>query len=413
MPTEAIPDVVVLGAGVVGVASAYALARRGLSVALVDRELAPGRGTSFANGAQLSYAYTDTLGSPSLIGKLPKILLGLDPGIAVKPSFDPDFLAWGLRFLRNCTRERHVSGTLAVLALAAESRLALHALLERHRIEFNHQIAGKMHLLFDAGGLAASAEMSALKRRHGAVQEVLTAREAVAIEPALSDAKGLAGVVYTPGDAVGDPSLFCRGLTDVLAEHYGVTTHFGSEIQDIQTSGEGIVLTAADDSKIRGRTLVIALGPQAKPVLRTLGIHVPIMPMKGYSITAPPGSNAPNVSLTDTKRKIVFCRLGNRIRVAGGAEVGNGDTAVNPRNVQGLVDAARASLPYALDTQTIEPGWSGLRPMTPDSFPILSQPRANIFLNVGHGMLGWTLSMGTAERLAAMVLASGSASALA
>src|SRR5262249_310736 len=155
--------------------------------------------------AQLSYAYTDTLGSPSLLAKLPWLIAGLDPTIRMKPSFDPQFLAWGLRFLRACTASEHVSGTLATLPLAAESPLALHALLERHPVDFNYVVAGKMQLFFDAAALSAGHKMSELKSRHGACQQVLTAAEAMAIEPALSDAKGLMGAVYAPSDAVGDP----------------------------------------------------------------------------------------------------------------------------------------------------------------------------------------------------------------
>jgi D-amino-acid dehydrogenase len=411
MPADQSANCLVVGAGVVGVSTAYALARRGVTVDLVDREAGPGRGTSYANGAQLSYAYTDTLGSPSLLAKLPWLIAGLDPAIRLKPSFDPEFLAWVLRFLRACSAKQHISGTLATLALAAESRLALHALLERHAIDFNHVVAGKMHLFFDATALSAGRKMSELKRRHGVSQQVLSAAEARAIEPALTDAKGLMGAVYTPSDAVGDPHLFCRALLNVLTTDYGVNTHFGFNIIDVTVSTDGVIVTGAGGNQIRGRSLVIASGPQATSLLRPLGIHMPIMPMKGYSITARPGTNAPHVSLTDTARKIVFCRLGDRIRIAGGAELGARDATVDPRRLQGLIQTALASLPNAADLDQIETGWAGLRPMTPNSLPMVSQPRDNVFLNVGHGMLGWTLAMGTAERLSKMVLNARDASA--
>ena len=285
-----------------------------------------------------------------------------------------------------------------------------HALLDRHAIEFHHAIAGKMQLYYEPSALAAASRISILKCQQGAVQEVLTAREAIALEPALSDAKGLFGVIYTPGDAVGDAERFCHGLTEVLAAQYGVTTAFGVTIRAVVATGDGVRLTLADGDDLVGRALVITLGPQTNSVLRSLDVRVPILPMKGYSITAAPGKNAPHVSITDTAHKIVFARLGSRIRVAGGAEIGNNDPTVIPAGVKRLLHKAQASLPAALDDATLEPGWAGLRPMTPDGFPIIGPSLPNIFLNVGHGMLGWTLAMGSAERLAGMVVSATSGS---
>src|SRR5262249_49365515 len=156
-----------------------------------------------------------------------------------------------------------------------------------------------MQLFFDAAALSAGRKMSELKCRHGASQQVLTAAEARTIEPALSDAKGLVGAVYTPGDAVGDPHLFCKALLNVLTANYGVNTHFGFDVRDITVSSDGVIVTGAGGNQIRGCSLVIASGPQATSLLRRLRVNMPIMPMKGYSITAPPGTNAPHVSLTD------------------------------------------------------------------------------------------------------------------
>jgi D-amino-acid dehydrogenase len=201
-------DVIVLGAGVVGVTTAYALARRGLKVAIVDRAEGPGRGTSFANGAQLSYAYTDALGSPAMLKKLPMLALGRDPSFRVLATVDPAFLEWGLRFLRNCTNARFSRNTKAGLALALESRLAMHALTERHKFDFGHEVAGKMHLFYDRSAFAAAREVMALKRRHGAVQNALSPQEALAIEPALAGAVGLEGVIHSPEDEVGTQRQF-------------------------------------------------------------------------------------------------------------------------------------------------------------------------------------------------------------
>ncbi len=391
-------DVIVLGVGVVGMATAYAAARRGLSVRLVDRAPGPGLGASFANGAQLSYAYTDALASPSLWRKFPRIALGLDPALRMQGSVDPGFLRWGLAFLGNTGPARFRENTLAVLKLALESRAAMHALLQRHRIDFDHALAGKMHLYGDAEALAAAADIVAVKRSHGAVQEVLSPRQAIDLEPALAHAPGLAGAVYSPQEEVGDPHRFCLGLLAVLQADYALRTSFGFEVADLAPGPNGVVVETRDQRRLQARHLVICAGIEAKALARRIGIRVPLMPMKGYSFTAPPGSHAPAISITDTRRKIVFCRLGDRMRVAGLAELGNGSIAPDPARGRLLVAMARASLPAAVRYELIDSAWAGLRPMTPDSAPIIRLARPGVILNIGHGMLGWTLAMGAGER---------------
>lgn len=397
-------DVVVLGAGVVGVSTAYALARRGLDVILLDREARPAMGTSFANGAQLSYAYSDTLGGPAMLRKLPGLALGADPLFRLKFHADPAFLRWGLAFLRNCTAASQRNGTLDTLRLALESRLALHALLERHDIAFGHTIPGKMHLYFDAASLKSAAEIVALKRPLNAVQQVLSAAEARRIEPALAGAQGLEGVVYSPEDEVGDPHLFCTALTRILTAQYGVRTIFGMTAESVRHEANGVTVIGTHGEQIRGRAAVVAMGIGSPAFLRHAGIRVPIQPLKGYSFTAPPGGAAPRVSITDTARKLVFCDLMGRMRVAGGAELGNWQTRLEPDRLALLVRTAQQSLPHAADFNRIDSGWTGLRPMTPDSMPIIAVARPRLVLNVGHGMLGWTLAMGAGERAATLAL---------
>ncbi|HEY4124228.1 MAG TPA: FAD-dependent oxidoreductase [Rhizomicrobium sp.] len=397
-------DAVVLGAGVVGVTTAYALARRGLSVALVDSKPGPGLVTSFANGAQLSYAYSDTLASSSLWSKLPWMALGIDRMMQVKWSLDPDLFRWGMQFLANCNSTSQREGTLATLTLALESQVALHDLLARHPLSFGFSKAGKMHLYFDRSDLLSAGQGVALKRAHGAVQEVLSAKEAAAVEPALEGMKDLAGAVFSPHDEVGDPHKFCVELVQVLEREYGVKTFFGMTARTAEFATDRVTMLGTGGETICGRSLVVALGNGAVPFLKPLGVRVPVMPMKGYSFTAPLGANAPKVSLTDTARKLVFCRLSGMIRVAGGAELGNRDGQVDKSRLGLLVEAAKSSLADAADYSNIESGWAGLRPMTPSSLPIIVQPRERLVLNVGHGMLGWTLAMGAAERAAALVL---------
>lgn len=397
-------DVIVLGAGVVGVSTAYALARHGLDVVLLDREAGPAQGTSFANGAQLSYAYSDTLGGPAMLRKLPGLVLGADPLFRLKFRMDPDFLRWGLAFLRSCTAASQRDGTLGTLRLALESRLALHALLERHDIAFGHTVSGKMHLYFDAASLKSAAETVALKRPLGAVQEVLSAADARRIEPALAQASGLEGAVYSPEDEVGDPFHFCVALTRVLTTQYGVRTVFGMTAERMRHDADGVTVIGTTGAQICGRAAVVAMGIGAPAFLSRMGIGVPIQPLKGYSFTAPLGDAAPRISITDTARKLVFCNLMGRMRVAGGAELGNWETRLEASRLALLIRTAQRSLPEAARLDHIDSSWTGLRPMSPNSMPIIAAPRPGLVLNVGHGMLGWTLAMGAGEHAARLVL---------
>lgn len=397
-------DLAVLGAGVVGVATAYAAARRGLSVRIVERASAPALGASFANGGQLSYAYTEAMASPSLWAKLPAVALGRDPALRLQWSLDPDFFRWGLSFLRNTGAGHFQRNTLAVLRLALESRTAMAALLDRHPLRFDHLAPGKMHLYRDAKAFAAARAMVDIKRAHGVEQHVLSAAEAIAIEPALADATGLIGVIHSPTEEVGDTHRFCVELLAVLREQYGVRTDFDFDVSRVEETPQGVMLRGRDGRQRTSRSLVVCTGVQAASLAKQLGAYLPLMPMKGYSLTAPLGGNAPSVSITDTDRKLVFCRLGSRMRIAGMAEVGNHRVDVDPARSTQLIAMARESLPGAARYDAIESLWAGLRPMTPESAPIIHRERGNIAFNVGHGMLGWTLAMGAGERAVALLL---------
>lgn len=398
-------DALVIGAGVVGMATAYALARRGVAVTIVERADAPAQGASFANGAQLSYVYTDALGSPGLLRQLPALLLAADPAFRLTPSADPDFLRWGLSFLRNCGGDRSDSNTLAGLRLGLESRLALHALLERHPISFGHAAPGKLHLLEGKAAMRNARRMLKLKRRGGADQVMMSPREAARFEPALAAAAPrLSGAVYSPQEEVGDPHLFCLGLLDRLQADYGVTVRFGAPVRRLDLANGRPAVEFDGAERLAATRIVLCTGVDTPQLLNGTGIRTPIWPMKGYSITAPPGPEAPRVSITDVARKLVFCRLSGAIRIAGLADLGARDSRVNPRRLAGLVGAARASLPGAADYDAIRSSWSGLRPMTPSSLPIIRRERAGLVLNVGHGALGWTFAMGAAERTADLML---------
>ena len=396
-------DIVVLGAGVVGVTTAYSLARRGYSVILLDRADGPAQGSSFANGAQLSYAYTDALAQPALLAGIPAILAGLNPAFRLRFTPDPDFLRWGLSFLRNCTKTRFAANTRAALVLGLESRLAMARLRDRHPFDFGHARPGKMHIFRDHASLQNARNTVAIKRVANVSQELLTPAQAIGIEPALSEIGSFAGALWTPSEEIGDPYRFCRGLLAVLTRHFAVRSEFGFAISGVDERKDRIVVRSSDGMAVSARNAVVCLGADAPGVLGKMGIRAPIVPMKGYSFTAPPGASAPKVSVTDSARKIVFCRLSDSMRVAGLAELNNGDPRPDPARLKLLIDNAQAAMPNAVAYRETSAGWAGLRPMTANSIPIIKRARERVFLNVGHGMLGWTFAAGAAERVATLI----------
>jgi D-amino-acid dehydrogenase len=403
-PASSGPDLIILGAGVVGLASAWAAARRGLAVLLVDRNAGPALGTSFANGAQLSYAYTDAMAGPATWRQLPEMAFGRNGPFRTRWSADPDFLRWGVAFLRQANAGSLHKNTLATLELALESRAAMQALLQQHPIAFDHAVSGKLHLYPTAEGVQGAAAMIALKRPYGVQQQLVDAAGARAIEPALSGAPWLAGAVYSPEEEAGDPWRFSLGMLEILQRQYGVQTRFDFDTRSLQRRNGQWQLESADGQALRAPRLLVCAGIDGARLLRPAGIRVPLMAIKGYSFTAPCGANAPQVSITDTKRKLVFCRLGERIRVAGLADLNDWNPAPDPARLAQLVAMARASLPEAADYDHLTSHWAGLRPVTPWSSPVIRNLGDGLGCNLGHGMLGWTLAMGSGERAIAQLL---------
>lgn len=395
---------IVLGAGVVGVATAYALARRGVEVTIIDRAAIAGSGASFANGAQLSYIYTDALASNNLLKRLPFLALGLDSSFRLRPNLDPGQIVWFMRFLRNCTHQRFLENSLAGLQLGLESQLAMHALLEQHSIEFGHQSAGKMLVYDDASAFQSACDMVSIRQSHGAEQEVLTPTEAVNKEAALAErAGGFVGAVYSPQEELGDPHKFCNALLSQLVTTYGVRVRMTVEVESWNADSDTAMVTTKAGETIKADQLVICAGMDAATLIKKHGLGSSLMPMKGYSFTAAPGQASPKMSITDVSKKVVFCPLDGAIRVAGLAELGVRNTRVDQRQLAALVSTAAGVLPRAADYAASYQGWAGIRPMTANALPIIRKIAPRVTINVGHGMLGWTYAMGSAERAARLL----------
>ena len=389
--------IVVLGAGVVGVTTAYYLSQLGCEVTVVDRAEQAGDGATFGNAGQLSYSFTDALAKPAFLAHLPGMLLGRDSGSKVRLS--PDLVPWGLRFLGQCTTAKAKRNTLAVLELAMRSAELMAELQEALQLDFAHRKAGKLVLLTDDDAVEAARATTAMKQQHGCDVRVLTRDEAVAIEPAIEDMSDeIVAAVYSASDEVADSQLFATRLKDWLVAQNAAEFRLSAQARRLvahKGRAQGVV---ADGEEIEADAVVVCLGAWAQEFLRQAGVNPHIVPVRGYSITLPPGPSAPNVSVTALEHKMVYSRLDGATRVAGFADFTGFDTRDDDRRIALLAKLAEKFAPQAADYRAADVrAWGGFRPMTPDGRPLVGATKIpGLFVNVGHGMLGWTLACATA-----------------
>ncbi len=407
MNVSSAPHVCVLGAGIVGLATAWQLQRDGWRVTVIDRQQA-GMGASAANGAQLSYAYVQPLADPGLWWQLPRLLFAADSPLKVRLRPDPHQWAWGLQFLAACRASVSQRTTASLLALAAESRAGFERLMAEEALDCDFSATGKLVLYPDEASFASARRQMALQRTLGSVQHALTAAESVAVEPALAGyAPRFAGAIHTPSECAADCLQVCHALHRLLQAR-GVRFLFDTPVTRLLASGQRVVAAETPQGAVEADAFVVALGTASHPLARTLGLRVPVYPIKGYSLTVDvdgvPGG-APQVNVTDAARKVVFARLGNRLRVAGMAELVGHDLGVPDSRVASLLDSARAVFPDASRYTELRP-WAGLRPATPTGIPVtglLPGSPDNLLFNTGHGALGFTLAFGSAARIAAQL----------
>jgi D-amino-acid dehydrogenase len=402
--------VIVLGAGVIGTSSAWYLARAGHEVTVVDRQLQPGLETSFANGGQISVSHSEPWANPTAPLQILRWLGREDAPLLFRPRFDREQWLWGMRFLAECLPARARRNTAQALSLAIYSREQLQELRSETGIAYDAQTRGILHLYEERREFAhALAQVEFLKSR-GLDVSVRTREECIEIEPALRHAAHrFAGAVYARTDESGDASLFTRNLAE-LCRRQGVAFRFKMNVTRIECESGMVTRIVADDAQgseesMRADAYVVAFGSYSPLLLRPIGLALPIYPVKGYSITLPlhAGDEAPQTSLTDHSRKLVFSRLGERLRVAGTAELNGYDTEINAVRCDALVQRCFELFPKAGRPQDAQ-SWTGLRPATPSNLPIVGRSRIpNLYLNTGHGTLGWTLSCGSGRALADIV----------
>lgn len=395
--------VVVLGAGVVGVTTAYYLSERGHTVTVIDRAGDVASCASSGNGGQLSYSFTDAMASPALLAKLPGLLTGRDSAFHVRPPIDTMLMRWGLSFLQQCTSRRQRQNTLAVLERAMRSRSLMADLQSRVPLEFAYRQAGKLVMLSGHAQMAAAEDLCAAKREYGCQVRVVSLEQALEIEPALSDMKdGYVGAVYSENDEVGDAGTFATQLAHWLSSHSDTEFMLNTTVHRIATREPGGLAVETDKETLRPEAVVVCMGAWSNRLLKPLGVRANIYPVRGYSVTLKPGEKANSVSLSDLENKMVFSRLGDQLRIAGFADFVGYKTDLDSKRAKELLDTARRIAPAIADYDTDSyDEWGGFRPMTPDSQPIVGATGVDgLYINSGHGMLGWTLACATGHELA-------------
>ena len=401
--------VLVLGAGVVGVSSAWYLARAGHEVTVIDRQPSPGQETSFANGGQISVSHAEPWSNPHAPLRALRWMGREDAPLLFRFRAEQALLDWSWRFLRECTPGRTRANIRDILALAIYSRDKLGELRRETGIEYEHLVRGILHVYTDEKEYAGALEAARVMRKFGCDRRAVDADECVAIEPALKAARPLlVGGDFTKEDESGDAMLFTRRLAEKAAQA-GVRFRFDCRVERLLKGRHGIEGVCASNGQgpedITADAYVVACGSYSPLLLRPLGINIPVYPAKGYSATIPLSdrSVAPTVAMTDDGHKIVFSRLGQRLRVAGTAEFNGYNTEHNEVRCQALIQRTHALFPE-LNPAGEPEFWNGLRPATPSNVPLVGKTRMpNLFLNTGHGTLGWTMACGSGQALADIV----------
>lgn len=403
--------ILVLGAGVVGVSSAWYLACAGHRVTVIDRQPGVALETSFANGGQISVSHAEPWANPHT----PRRALGWlgkeDAPLLFRLRPDWALFDWSWRFLRECTASRMRANVRDILALAIYSRSKLGKLRRETGIAYEQRECGILHVYTDAREYAAAIAAANVMREFGCDRRPVDVNECVAIEPALQAARPtLVGGDYTKEDESGDALLFTQCLAQRCIDA-GVEFRFDTQVNALQTGRTGklrnILLRAANGGteEFAADAYVVACGSYSPQLLKPLGIYIPVYPAKGYSATLPLSADsiAPHVAMTDDGHKIVFARLGQRLRIAGTAEFNGYNTELNEARCQALMRRAHALFPN-LNPAGEPEFWCGLRPATPSNVPFIGRTKIpNLFLNTGHGTLGWTLACGSGQALADIV----------
>lgn len=397
--------VIVMGSGVVGVTTAYCLLKDGHEVTVVERHDGAADETSFANAGLVAPGHAYTWASP----KAPKILLKSlwrnDQALRFRLRLDPALWSWSLKFLGNCRSDRVAVNTARKVRLSLYSQDMLHQVVEDTGVAFDGAKGGLLYLYRSPAAFDAGVAKMRILTDNGLPLEVVDRDRAAAIDPALSATKDrIVGGIYAPSDESGDARLFTRNLADWCAER-GVRFLYGTTIRGVETAAGEVTGLVTDKGTLTADAYVLAMGCQSAALAKPLGLSLPIYPIKGYSVTVPVAgrNNTPRIGGVDEENLVAYAPMGDRLRITATADFAGYDKRHSPADFQTMLAAARDLFPDAADYS--RPSyWAGLRPMTPEGTPIFGRGRQrNLFLNTGHGHMGWTMSCGSARITADLI----------
>lgn len=396
---------VVVGAGLIGLTTALYLRRAGADVTVIDRAEGSGLETSFANGGLLTPGIADPWNSPGVFRRVLRSLGDESSPVLLRPGAIVGLGSWGVDFVRQSRPDRFRRNLIRNVRLANYTLSLMAALREEYPLDYDGRCSGSLKLLRDPVSLRQSVAMAESLVAEGIQHEVLDRDETVAREPALAPIRDrIAGSVYFRADEIGDAHKFCREIERIL-RHLAVTFRFGVKVNALEVGGGRVTRLRTSDGSIAADAYVIAAGSHSTELCKPLGLRLPVRPVKGYSITVDVGdwSAPPALPILDDSLHAVVVPLGDRIRVAGTAELAGYDRELRPeriRNLVGLLEQSYPDFAAGLDSSQIHP-WTGLRPMSSDGVPIIGATALeNLFLNTGHGPLGWTLAAGSGKILA-------------
>ena len=397
---------IVMGGGVIGVTTAWYLAEAGNDVTVLERREDTGLETSFQNGALIAPGHSQAWASPSAPMTLLKSFFQGDPPLRFRIRSEISYWRWGLAFLRNCTSDRYRANTVRTLRIMMYGAAQLRALRERTGIVYDGNDKGILYLFRTQESFEKGVAAWDLLREHGLPLETVNRQQCAMIEPALKGSLDkIGGGLFAPADGAGDALLFTRNLAK-LAEAKGVKIHLNTTVTGIETDGDRVTRIATDKGSVIGDSFVLALGLQSPDLARTVGIDLPVYPIKGYTVTIPTDGypEAPSVGIIEEDNLVAFARLGNRLRIGGKAEFAGYDKSYTPEQFKGVFKVSQDLFPrggdYAKPTY-----YACLRPVTPGGVPILGPTRyRNLFVNAGHGAAGWTQACGASRAVVDMML---------
>jgi D-amino-acid dehydrogenase len=395
----------VLGAGIVGITTAYELNRDGHEVTVIDRETEPASFTSYGNAGLFAPSHAYAWSSPAAPGILLRSLWRNDQALRFRPTPDPQFWSWMWKFWQQCTAERAALNTKRKARLCAYSLGVFHDTLARANIAYDGRRDGLLYLYRSQKALDGAAVKAQILRQEGCEIEVIGRDEISGKDAALSEVKDkFAGALYAPNDESGDCRLFTRNMAKWL-ESRGVTFKFGTQVTGFEFEGERVSSVVTDKGKVTGDIVVLSLGVYSPHLARQLGTHLPIYPVKGYSITAPVAgkNNPPGIGGIDEENLVAYAPYGDRVRATATAEFSGYERMHRPEDFRTMLSVMRELFPNGANWKAAE-HWAGLRPMTPEGTPILGQGRyKNLWFNTGQGHMGWTMSHGAARITADLI----------